>query len=362
MASGAHANREYVSRYTRWLDALHYSGGAIQRYSRIAREFCDLLGNRKVERSTDWDVRRFLILKSRNCSEYSTVYDTFVALRSFFECLSLVGITSLIRLRNIRIRAPHNNPPMVPSTGRVLRFIAAAKEPRDRAIVELLYATGCRVKELVDIKVDDIDFDSRKILVTGKFARSRYVVFGHHAERALKTYLGARRSGYLFQSTTYQKGSIYKCSRTGTWIGEVTIYVSHYPPVRKRIVFRLGRQSEMSLGQAWRTFKNKMLWLPIARPINPHPMATNTIRRLLDRLALRANLDRITPKEFRHSFGTHMLDGGADIRQIQELLGHSCLTATQIYTHVGRKKLLQVFDHCHPRGNRYDAESMPKRA
>jgi site-specific recombinase XerD len=362
MASGAHLNREYVARYRRWLDATHYSGGVIQRYSRIAQEFCDLLRNRKVERSTDWDVRRFLILKSRKCCGYSTVYDTFIALRSFFEFLSLGGITSVIRLRNIRLRAPNRNPPVVPSAAKVLRFIQAAKEPRDRAIVELLYASGCRIKELVDIKVDDIDFDSRKILVTGKFAKSRYVVFGHHAQRAMKMYLGARRSGYLFQPTTRQKGSVYKCSKTDTWVGEVAIYLSHCPAVRKRVVFRLGRRTEISLGQARRMLKNKMRWLPMDRPISPHPMATNTIRGFLDKLAFRAGVDRITPREFRHCFATHMLEGGADTRQIQELLGHACLTATQIYTHVARKKLLQVFDHCHPRGNRYGAERIPKEA
>lgn len=89
-------------------------------------------------------------------------------------------------------------------------------------------------------------------------------------------------------------------------------------------------------------------------------MSTRAIRTIIYQLALRAGVERITPKEFRHAFATHMLDGGADIRQIQELLGHSCLTATQIYTHVGRKKLLQVFDRCHPRGNSYNAKGKPQ--
>lgn len=359
MISGSQVNRRFLRDYAKWLYAMGYSSGTRQSYSRIASEYCNLLGSRNVKRSTNWDVRRFLILKSRKYFRYVTIYHTLVALRNFFEFLSLGGITSVIPLRSIRIRAPHPEPPAVPSSERVLRFIRLAKEARESAIVELLYATGCRIKELVDIKVEDIDFESRKIFVTGKFGKSRYVVFGVHAERAIKKYLTGRKSGYLFQTSRIQKGSVYKCSRTGTWIGEVSIYTADRPPVRRRVVFRLGPRSLISFGEAWRRFKNKMRWLPVSRPLAQYPMSTKTIRRIVYLLALRAGVERITPKEFRHAFATHMLDGGADIRQIQELLGHSCLTATQIYTHVGRKKLLQVFDRCHPRGNFYNAKGKP---
>lgn len=360
MTSGAQVNRGFLRHYADWLYAMRYSSGARQRYSRIASEYCDLLGSRNIKRSTNWDVRRFLILKSRKYSRYSIIYDTLIALRNFFEFLSLGGITSVIPLRNIRIRAPRREPPTAPSSERVLRFITVAKEARERAIVELLYATGCRIQELVGIKVEDIDFESRKIFVTGKFGKSRYVVFGGPAERAMKKYLAGRSSGYLFQANRIQKGSVYKSSHADTWVGEVSVYTSDDPPVRRRVVFPLGPRSLVSFGEAWRTFKNKMRWLPVARPLAQRPISTNAIRRIIYQLALRAGVERITPKEFRHSFATHMLDGGADIRQIQELLGHSCLTATQIYTHVGRKKLLQVFDRCHPRGNDYNAEEKPK--
>lgn len=239
-----------------------YSSGTRQRYSRIAGEYCHLLRNRNIKRSTNWDVRRFLTLKSRKYSRYVIIYDTLVALRNFFEFLSLGGITSIIPLRNIHIRAPHRDPPTVPSSEKVLRFIAVAKKARERAIVELLYATGCRIKELVEIKVEDIDFESRKIFVTGKLGKSRYVVFGVHAEHALKKYLAGRKSGYLFQKTTIQKGSVYKCSRTDTWVGEVSMYTSDHPPVRHRVVFRLGPRSLVSFGEAWHKFKTKYNGFP----------------------------------------------------------------------------------------------------
>lgn len=356
MVSGSNLNREFVRRYALWLAALRYSTDTKRRYSRIAGEFCDLLGRRKVDRSTNWDIRRFLILKSRGGRRYPSLYDTLTALRSFFEFLSLGGISSVIPLRNVRIRAPRRDVPAVSSANKILRLIKAAREPREVALVELLYATGCRNKELANIKVEDIDFESRTILVSGKLSKSRYVVFGDLAYRAIKTYLAGRRFGYLFQPGRCQKGSVYKSSDGDTWVGEVSVYTPDRSPARRRIVIPLGRPSKMSLGQAWRTFKKHMDWLPTIRPLAPRPMATHTIRRILYRLALRAGMERITPREVRHCFATHLLDGGADTCEIQELLGHSSLKSTQIYIHVGRKKLLEVFDRCHPRGNHYNVE------
>lgn len=357
MPSDSNLNREFVRRYGLWLDALQYSNNVKQRYSRIAGEFCELLGNREVNRTTNWDVQRFLILKSRKTRRSPAVYETLVALRNFFDFLSLGGITTGIPTRTVRVKAPRVNPPVVASPGTILRLIAAAKEPRQLAAVELLYATGCRAKELLAIKTEDIDFASRKIRVMGKFGKSRYVVFGTPACRAVKAYLRGRRSGYLFRSALRQKGSIYKCYRTDTWVGEVSVYARRDPSVRRRIVMRLGPRSEISFAQAWSIFKKRIHGLPIARPASPHPMATHTLRTMLYQLALRAGTRRISPKEFRHCFATHMLDGGADIREIQEFLGHACLTTTQIYTHVGRRRLLGIFDHCHPRGRHYHVQS-----
>lgn len=357
MFSGSILNREFVHRYRLWLDALQYSNNVKQRYPRIAGEFCELLGNREVDRTTNWDIRQFLILKSRKNHRYTSVYETLVVLRNFFDFLSLGGIATGVPIRTVRVKAPRANPPMVASPGTILHLIAAAKEPRQLAAVELLYATGCRARELLAIKAEDIDFASRKIQVMGKFGKSRYVVFGTRAGRAVKAYLRGRRSGYLFRSALRQKGSIYKCYRTDTWVGEVSVYARTGRPERRRMVMRLGPRSEISFARAWSIFKKRIRRLPIARPASPHPLGTHTLRTMLYQLALRAGTRRISPKEFRHCFATHMLDGGADIREIQELLGHSSLTSTQIYTHVGRNRLLGIFDRCHPRGSHYHVQS-----
>lgn len=358
LASSARSlNHEFVRRYWLWLSILQYSNGVKQKYTKIAGEFCDLLGDRSVEKSTGWDVRRFLTLGCKKGHQHATAYRTLAAIRNFFDFLSLGGITAGIPVRMVRIKAPHRDPPVVASPATILRLIAAAKEPRERALVELLYATGCRASELVQIKAEDIDLESRKIQLNGKFGKSRYVVFGADARRAVRECLGGRTSGYLFRSAKIQKGSVYKRYSNNTWVGEVSVYTRTSPPERQRIVMKLGSQSEMSLAEAWSKFKKRIRGLTITRPMISRPMALNSIRAILYRLALRAGTRQIPPKEFRHCFATHMLDGGADIREIQELLGHACLTATQLYTHVSRQRLLEVFDRCHPRGNRCHAKS-----
>jgi site-specific recombinase XerD len=270
---------------------------------------------------------------------------------TFFDFLSLGGIISQVPLRLVRVKAPRQDPPRVASPDQVLRLISAAKNPRELAIIEVLYATGVRVTELARIKVEDIDFVSRKIRVDGKFGKTRYVVFGTHAAQAISALLCGRNSGYLFRPEHLQKGSVYKCSRSNVWVGEMSVYARTSPPVRRRIVMRLGCRSEVSFAEAWSIFKKRVRRLDTTYPLTPRPMAPKTFRTTLYQVALRAGIRTIPPKEFRHCCATHLLDGGADIREIQELLGHACLTATQLYTHVSRRRLLEVFDRCHPRGN-----------
>lgn len=359
MLAGSKLNGEYLRAYSRWLNALEYSEHAQHFYTKTAEQFCDLLGNREVDNATHWDVRHFLIRKIEQNQHYRVPYEALTALHNFFEFLQLGGVTASIPTHPVRVRTPQTRLPLVASPGLISRLIAVAKEPRERVLIEVLYATGCRISEVARIKVEDIDFESRKIRIDGKYNKSRYVVFGTNASRAMRTYLAGRNSGYLFRWKWEQKGSVYKASSGNRWIGEVSIYTSRRAslPRRKRLTMRLGCRSEVSFDQAWSIFKKRISGLDLGYPVQLRPMATRSLRMIVYQLALRAGIRRITPKEFRHCCATHLLDGGADIREIQELLGHSCLTSTQIYTHIGRKRLLQVFDRCHPRGNHYDAKN-----
>ena len=167
------------------------------------------MGENEVIHATPWDVRRFLVHESRRGRKYYAVYELLVVLRSFFDFLDLGGITTEIPLKTVRIRPPQLVPPHVISPRAIQRLVSAARNTRDAAIIELLYATGCRSSELVGIKFDDVDFELRKIRVTGKNNKVRYVVFGTRAASAVMTYLDGRKSGYLFQSTPRQKVSVY---------------------------------------------------------------------------------------------------------------------------------------------------------
>jgi integrase/recombinase XerC len=162
---------------------------------------------------------------------------------------------------------------------------------RDRAILELLYATGLRVGELVSLSIDDVDLSGRSLRVVGKGRKERIVPFGGPAERALRDYL-------------------------------------------RRSAARRARGEEMAL------FVN----------LRGGRLTDRAVRDILDRWLRRASVDRkLSPHALRHSFATHLLDRGADLRTIQELLGHASLSTTQKYTHLGIEQILRVYRGSHPR-------------
>jgi integrase/recombinase XerC len=164
---------------------------------------------------------------------------------------------------------------------------------RDRAILETLYSAGLRVSELVGLEVGDIDLDGGTATVRGKGKRERLAMLGSTAERALREWLEAR--------------------------GTVQCRGSRLPAA---------------------VFLNK----------NGTRLTTRSVGRILQNYLARAGLDgRTTPHTLRHSFATHLLDRGADIRCVQELLGHRSLATTQIYTHITTNRLRQTYQKAHPR-------------
>jgi integrase/recombinase XerC len=164
---------------------------------------------------------------------------------------------------------------------------------RDRAILETLYSAGLRVSEVVGLELDDIDFDAGIIMVRGKGKKERLALVGGKAQTALKAWLDAR--DLLLEG-------------------------------------RLARASAV--------FLNK----------NGTRLTTRSVGRMLEKYLAQAGLDpRSSPHTLRHSFATHLLDRGADIRSVQELLGHKSLVTTQIYTHVSTAGLRAIYEKAHPR-------------
>jgi integrase/recombinase XerC len=173
---------------------------------------------------------------------------------------------------------------------------------RDRAIMETLYSTGVRVSELVALNMDDVDFLGEVVHVRGKGKKERIVPIGTSALQIIQHYME----------------------------------------------FRSKR------AQSNPNFDSKVLF------VNKHGrrLSTRSVRRKMDKYLKIAGLDiSISPHTLRHSFATHMLNNGADLRSVQELLGHQSLSTTQIYTHLTTKKLKEVYDKAHPR----DQQPSPER-
>jgi len=169
---------------------------------------------------------------------------------------------------------------------------------RDRAVLETLYSTGCRISELVALDLNEVDLKNRTALVMGKGSRERNVFLGAAAVEALRAYMTLRPAHA-------RKVAADDDGRDATR----ALFINH----------RGGRITDRG------------------------------VRFILGEYLARANLGkRVTPHTFRHSFATHLLDRGADIRAVQELLGHASLSTTQVYTHVGMEKLKNVYRRAHP--------------
>jgi len=267
-------------------------------YSRDLAQFLDHLAQElgREARPREVDhllIRSFLARLHRQGLKKVSSARKLATLRTFFRYLSREGMLehnpaqALLSPRLERkIPQPLEEPEVaalveVPGEGRAVL--------RARAILELLYATGLRCAELVSLDVSAIDLDARTLRVVGKGRKERIVLFGGHAQAALRTYLATR--------TEWQPRS-------------TAVFVNH----------RGGRLTDRSI--------------------------RNLVASRVRALALQT---KVSPHTLRHSFATHLLRRGADLRAIQELLGHSSLSTTQRYTHVDTRQMLHIYRLAHPR-------------
>ena len=242
------------------------------------------------------DLADFTVDLARGGLAPGSVARCVVAVRGFHRFCLLEGLATSDPSRSWRPpKAPRRLPKAIPYE-RVVALIAAAGASdaplgvRDTALLEILYGVGARISEACGIDVDDIDLEERIVLLRGKGARERRLPLGSHAAEAVSAYLVRGRPALVKRSTP----ALFLNSRGA----------------------RLSRQSA---------------WAVIASAAD------------------RAGLSGVSPHTLRHSFATHLLEGGADIRVVQELLGHASVTTTQIYTRVTVDTLREVYATSHPR-------------
>ena len=232
----------------------------------------------------------------------TSVARKLASLRTFFQFLVREGKLESNPARQVATPKIERKLPNHLSMEDAVRFIetpdvATDLGRRDRAILEFLYATGIRVGELVGIDLADIDFRERMVRVTGKRKKQRIVPFGEPAAQAVMLYLEATRGTFL----------------------------SNCPEATR------DPQALFLNYQGTR-------------------ITTRSVGRMIDKyIKLCADIHDISPHSLRHTFATHLLDSGADLRDIQELLGHARLSTTQIYTQVSMEKMIEVYDKSHPK-------------
>lgn len=244
-------------------------------------------------------LRSYLAAITRNASR-STVGRKLSAVRSLFRFLERRGLIESNPAAALASPKQERHIPRYLPVDEAFSLVESAKNKdlkalRDRAIMEVLYSCGLRVSELTAMDTTSVDADQGLVRVTGKGSKERVVPVGGHALSALKDYLEASE------------------------------------PLRRK----LKEGSALFLNE------------------RGGRLSSRSVARMIKRQASQSGLTRdISPHALRHSFATHLLDGGADLRAVQELLGHSSLSTTQRYTHVTLDKLMEVYDKAHPRSRK----------
>ncbi len=292
---------EEIARFSQYLKGeKNVSSHTLRSYSSDLNDFLNFLEKERIPLKVRYidhlTIRRFLASLQRRGLSHTTTARKLATLRSFFRFLCREEYLEVNPTLGTRTPKLAKRLPKFLALSEVFTLLESPDEKsilgaRDRAILELLYATGMRVSELVGLECADVDLLGGVAKVWGKGGKERLAPFGTEAARALHNYLKRREA--------------------------------LHPGEGERGLFLNKSGSRIS---------------------------TRSIRRLLDKYIKKASLSqRISPHTLRHSFATHLLDAGADLRSVQELLGHASLSTTQVYTHLTTERLKKVYDKAHPR-------------
>ena len=288
--------QRYIDKFMNYLNIeKNASAHTLVNYTIDLKYFASFLGDRDITSVDRLLLRKFLAqMRVKNYSK-RTVARKLASLRSFFRFLYREGHIKTNPITSISTPKLDKKLPTILDVEKVARLVQAPSDTdimglRDRAILETLYSTGIRVSELVGLDEMDVDFISEVVKVLGKGSKERMVPIGGPAVAAIRKYIEKRDS-----RSVKDKDAVF--------------------------LNKSGRR-----------------------------LTDRSVRRIINKYIKSCSMvEHISPHSLRHSFATHLLDRGADLRSVQELLGHMNLSTTQIYTHVTMERLKSVYDHAHPR-------------
>ncbi|MGL4514235.1 MAG: site-specific tyrosine recombinase XerD [Lacipirellulaceae bacterium] len=296
-----------VEDAVRWIDAFsrylaserQLSSNTVAAYRRDLKRFTTWLNGRRAPNLTLAELAEYPAWLADGGLAATSVARHVVSLKTFFKFLQLEGVLNDNQASLLAPRKLWRRVPTVLSSSQVDKLLASppAGEPlwrRDRAVLELLYATGARVSELSGMRLRDLHLAERYCVCHGKGDKQRIVPLGKAAERAINAYLDRERPKLALRRD---------------------------PPSEH--VFLSSRGQRLARERVWELVKLAARRAGVTGKLSPHSL--------------------------RHSFATHLLAGGADLRQVQELLGHASISTTQLYTHVDQTRLKKVHSAFHPR-------------
>lgn len=296
----ADQSEQWAAAFVNYLRSeCHLAANTVEAYGRDTARFRSWLGGRKILSLTIRDLSEYAAWLHGKSLAPTSIARHLISLKLFLRYLQLEGIlrdnvAELLGSQKLWERIPE-----VLSPDMVERFLRTPRRSdpfwrRDRALLELLYATGCRASEISFLKIQDLHLEERYCLCHGKGDKQRVVPMSALAAEVVQDYLRLQRPKLAA-----------KAPRPPSWV----------------ILSRRGRR-----------LRRESIW------------------ELVKKYALRVGAPpTVSPHTLRHSFATHLLAGGADLRQVQEMLGHANITTTQIYTHVDASRLQKVHRQYHPR-------------
>ncbi len=333
MRSAREVNADLCHRFARWMIGQKYAPSTRLRYVGAVREYSDFFDDRVLTKTTHFDVQEFLAARAKQRLSARTLRGLINSLRIFSDFLNLGGPMMWVPPRLIRPRRALPVVPRVLSTQQIDKLFSCIRTKFERAVLETLYGTGCRTGELRSMRVEDVDFVRKRIVVRGKRGE-RYVAFTTRVLNSLREYLEGRTTGYLFVDNHPFQRVLPRQTRSGAWHFHWRVYNEKGELVARRDGFvKVDKHSDYA--QAVGHFSKLASKEQFRRPVGLRPITSGIIDGAVREVGLRAGV-KVFPYCLRHSFATHLLDNGADIRAVQYLMGHANLQCTHIYAHVSK--------------------------